>query len=504
MLLLENSAAQYVRMSTDMQRYSIQNQSEAIALYAARRGLTLVRSYEDAGRSGVRLDGRAALQTLLSDVRSGRADFRTILVYDVSRWGRFQDSDESGHYEYLCRQAGVGVEYCAEQFENDGSLTAAVLKNIKRAMAGEFSRELSVKVFAGQSRLTVKGFHVGATAGYALRRVLVDENGTRKLELAFGQRKSLHSDRVVLMPGPPNEVRTVHRVYDLFIDKKQSVTDIVSKLNTLGIPAEFGRPWTHSSVLALLSKEKYIGNAVYNRTSKKLNANWRRNPENEWIRCVNAYKPIVSRERFDQARKRLDDIARPTTRNDMLDLLTALWCQHGNLNSLLVDRSLHTPCSAAYANHFGSIAKAFRLIGFRNKENIGRNADLRKAIIGDIVEQISKRGGDVRPSSWNKQLIINGELKVNIFVSRLKTAGPKIWQFGYVSQSKPDILIGARIAERGGPIVDYFILPFLLLPHGSWVTTSTSSGARLERFCCTTLTPFYDLCARARLDAPRW
>jgi hypothetical protein len=58
------------------------------------------------------------------------------------------------HHEYLCRQAGVAVEYCAEQFENDGSLTTAVLKNIKRAMAGEFSQELFVKVFAGQRRLT--------------------------------------------------------------------------------------------------------------------------------------------------------------------------------------------------------------------------------------------------------------------------------------------------------------------------------------------------------------
>jgi DNA invertase Pin-like site-specific DNA recombinase len=134
-------------MSTDLQQHSIDNQSEAIALYAAQRGLTIVRSYEDSGRSSLGLDGRAALRNLLDDVRSGRADFRTILVYDISRWGRFQDSDESAHYEYLCRQAGVGVEYCAEQFENGGSLTTTLLKNIKRVMAGEFSRELSTKVF---------------------------------------------------------------------------------------------------------------------------------------------------------------------------------------------------------------------------------------------------------------------------------------------------------------------------------------------------------------------
>src|SRR5260370_30771136 len=85
-------------------------------------------------------------------MRSGQADFKLILVYDISRWGRFQDADESAYYEFICKEAGIRVLYCAEQFENDGSLVAAILKNMKRVMAGEYSRELSVKVWAGQCR----------------------------------------------------------------------------------------------------------------------------------------------------------------------------------------------------------------------------------------------------------------------------------------------------------------------------------------------------------------
>lgn len=73
------------------------------------------------GKSGLRLDGRDALKRLIDDVQTGKADFSTILVYDVSRWGRFQDADESAYYEYICRRAGIAVQYCAEQFENDGS-----------------------------------------------------------------------------------------------------------------------------------------------------------------------------------------------------------------------------------------------------------------------------------------------------------------------------------------------------------------------------------------------
>src|SRR5712675_18750 len=146
-------AAQYERMSTEHQRYSTENQSDAILQYAVRYGFDIVRTYADNGKSGLRLDGRDALKQLLIDVEGGSPGFKAVLVYDVSRWGRFQDADESAYYEFVCKRAGIKVLYCAELFENDGSLFSTMFKNMKRAMAGEWSRDLSEKVFAGQSRL---------------------------------------------------------------------------------------------------------------------------------------------------------------------------------------------------------------------------------------------------------------------------------------------------------------------------------------------------------------
>jgi DNA invertase Pin-like site-specific DNA recombinase len=98
-------AAQYVRVSTDMQKYAIENQAAAIAAYAARRTINIVRTYSDLGRSGVKIAGRDALQQLIHDVQRGQTDFSCILVYDISRWGRFQDVDESAYYEFICRRA---------------------------------------------------------------------------------------------------------------------------------------------------------------------------------------------------------------------------------------------------------------------------------------------------------------------------------------------------------------------------------------------------------------
>ena len=169
-------AAQYVRMSTEHQKYSTENQGEAMQNYAARRGIEIVRTYADAGKSGLSLDGRDALKQLIADVQAKKADFTTILVYDVSRWGRFQDADESAYYEYICKSAGISVQYCAEQFENDGSPVSTIVKGVKRAMAGEYSRELSVKVFTGQCHLIELGYCQGGPPGYGLRRSLIDQD----------------------------------------------------------------------------------------------------------------------------------------------------------------------------------------------------------------------------------------------------------------------------------------------------------------------------------------
>jgi len=116
------SVAEYVRMSTEDQQYSTRNQSEANHTYAALHGMRIVRTYADEGKSGLSLHGRAALKRLIADVQSGAADFQAVLVYDVSRWGRFQDADESSYYEHICKRAGVRVHYCAEPFQNDGSV----------------------------------------------------------------------------------------------------------------------------------------------------------------------------------------------------------------------------------------------------------------------------------------------------------------------------------------------------------------------------------------------
>ena len=142
----EFRAALYVRTATEHQQYSTDTQSDKIRNYARKRGIEIVRTYTDEGKSGLSIFERTGLQKLLSDVNSGRADFNLVLVYDISRWGRFLDPGEGAYYEDICKHAGIQVTYCTEPFGDDSASVSTIVRAIKRSMADEYKRELSVRI----------------------------------------------------------------------------------------------------------------------------------------------------------------------------------------------------------------------------------------------------------------------------------------------------------------------------------------------------------------------
>jgi DNA invertase Pin-like site-specific DNA recombinase len=399
--------AEYVRMSTDNQKYSIQNQSQAIRAYAQARGMSVIRTYSDAGKSGLSLSGRNGLKQLLEDAQAAEIGFRTILVYDVSRWGRFQDVDESAYYEYICRRAGIGVEYCAEQFENDGSSFATIIKNLKRAMAAEFSRELSVKVFAGISRIVELGFRPGGTAGYGYRRLLVDPGGEVKCVLAKGEQKCISTDRVKLVHGPPSEVDTVRWIFTTFVRRRKSEAQIATTLNKKGVPNGTGQRWTHAVINQLLRNEKYIGNNVWNQTSFKLKKRFVRNDPSMWIRADGSFEPIVDRSTFEAAQTILGRRPLFTCRGrrkglsdeQMLKALRGLLRRHGYLSVALIERSSCVPSVALYAKRFGGLKQVYRLIDYspgRWKKGVtptGRPKGLSDAEMLDALRKLRDQFG---------------------------------------------------------------------------------------------------------------
>src|SRR5258708_9043305 len=209
--------SQYLRMSTEHQRYSLDNQASAIEKYAESHGFSVIQTYSDAARSGVVFQRRECRQQLIQDVVKHDVLYKEILVYDVSRWGRFKDCDEAAYYEFLCKSAGIPVHYCAESFANDNAMPSILLKALKRVMAGEYSRDLGCRVYAGQKRLAQLGYRQGAPSGYGLRRLPVGADRNPKQNFRTREPQSIVTDRVIQVAGSPDEVRCVKGVYQIFV-----------------------------------------------------------------------------------------------------------------------------------------------------------------------------------------------------------------------------------------------------------------------------------------------
>ncbi len=357
-------AAQYLRMSTEHQQYSLQNQAANIREYAERHGFEVTRTYSDPAKSGVLLIHRPGLRQLLQDVAAGTSEYRAILVYDVSRWGRFQDADEAAHYEFLCKSAGIPIHYCAESFKNDGSLPSSIMKALKRAMAGEYSRELGLKVIIGQKWLASQGFKQGGIAGYGFRRLLVSSDRQHVRVLERGQRKSLTTDRVTLVPGPPHEVREVQGIFRKFTVEGMSLKAIARDLNRRGIPSVENKTWVHSAVADLLSHPKYIGCLVFNRSTMRLGTRPKHLPISEWVICAQAHEPIVDTETFISAQQIIATRTVRKTDEQLLEDLRSLLAEKGKLSQDIIDAAPGMPNARTYWYRFGSIRRAAELIGY--------------------------------------------------------------------------------------------------------------------------------------------
>ncbi len=459
-------AAQYVRMSTDHQKYSTQNQADAIAAYAAQRGITIVCSYADEGRSGLDIGGRAGLQRLIRDVQSGQAQFEFILVYDVSRWGRFQDVDEGAYYEFICKDAGIQVHYCAEGFENDGSFASTMQKYMKRVMAGNYSRDLSTKVFIGQCRITTLGFWHGGQPGYGLRRELIDENRLPRAQLEYGQRKFLQTDRVILKPGPAFEVDTVRRVFISFVKQRKCVTDIAAELNADQIRTSRGNRWSAQTIDKLLTNETYVGNIVFNRISCKLKQRPVANPPDMWIRRNNALEAIIAPEIFAKAQKLIARRRHRLSDQEALDRLSALWRKKGHLSHKIIIATENVPDTSTYIKRFGSLTAAYKLIGFQPKPRyrwLQTEARIRSVIdvaVADIVSTIEKLGGNASFNREVRLLTVNEELTVSIGSARgvSEGNGQVRWHVRVNRYAKSKLALVIRMDPSNTAIQDYFLL----------------------------------------------
>jgi len=459
--------AQYLRMSTEHQRFSLENQTAALQLYAEKNNFSIVKTYVDAGKSGLVLKHREGLAQLLHDVVEGRQSYRVILVYDVSRWGRFQDTDEAAYYEFLCKRAGVLIHYCAETFSNDATMSSAILKALKRVMAGEYSRELGVKVLAGHKRLASLGFRQGGIPGYGLRRMLVSPSGISKQELAAGDQKSLSTDRVILVLGPAPEVQVVKDIYRMLLSDKLSISAIARELNRRSIAYIGGSEWTYQGVRAVLTDPKYTGCHIYGRTSIRLSTPRVKLPRSEWVVTPAAFEPLIDTSVFSEAQRVLQERTLNKSNEELLDALRALLAAKGRLSRRVLRDSPEVPSPSTYIYRFGSLYRAYELIGYGHAEDFGpvdlrrRTQALREELIARIAAMFPDDVSITRPGGqWRTRLQLRSGLMVSVLIGRPISIRQTIrWRIDTAREECEFVTLLARLDKQNRSFLDFHIFP---------------------------------------------
>jgi len=371
---------------------------------------------------------------------------------------------------------------------------------------------LSQKVFIGQARLIRLGFRQGGKPGFGLRRQLIDHSGRPKLVLSNREQKSLQTDRMILVPGPPEEVATVRWMFSHFVKTRKTELEMAKMLNKRGVMTDLGRPWRLETVRGVLTNEKYIGNNVWNRLSRKLKGKGVFNPPEQWVRAEGAFEPIVDRKLFERAQrihKTLYSRLR-ISNEEMLAALKKLLARQGTLSCSIIDAAPDCPAASLYHHRFGSILKSYQLIGYQPPTNwqfvTSREplASVRTQAIEDLLAAIEKAGGKATYDRQNDLLRINEELKVAIEIARCNTSdhGFPFWSLNTQRQSLADIFVLIRMSPGDVLVRDYLIAPMSEIVGKP--DLRAHNGAQLDTYLFPDLTPLARLAGRASAEAIPW
>jgi Recombinase len=337
---------------------------------------------------------------------------------------------------------------------------------------------------------------------------LIDRDKNLKGLLSKGERKSLQTDRVILVPGPEMEVETVRQIYELFVVQGKTEREIMEDLNRRGVLGELERPWSRASVHQVLINPKYTGANVYNRRSFKLKYRRVKNPVQMWIWRDGAFEPLISADLFAQAREIIESRHRHLSDEELLERLRHLLRDRGRLSGILIDETEDLPSSSCYSSRFGSLTRAYSLIGWatdRDYAYIEINRKLRRRhadLIASIFDQILALGATVSVDQHNDLLTINLEYTASLILARCRESrtGNLRWQLRFDESLRPDVVIAARLQPGNDEILDYYLLPRLDV-LAERLTFKPENGLVLDVYRFNNLNFFMEMARRARVES---
>ena len=236
----------YIRVSSERQvkGYSLDGQKHYLAECAERRGMTVLDTYVEEGKSGKSIEGRTEFQRMLDDIQSGKVHTDYVLVFKLSRFGR-NARDVLNSLEFIMKY-GVHL-MCVEDGLDSSTSMGKMMITILGAVA-ELEREnIIAQSLLGREEKAKSGGWNGGFAPYGYRLVKGDDKSKGKLETV------------------PEEKAVVQLVFDMFLNRNMGYTAISGYLNRNGYtrpPAKNAiRPsygeWSSDHIKRMLSNPVY-------------------------------------------------------------------------------------------------------------------------------------------------------------------------------------------------------------------------------------------------------
>ena len=274
-------AVGYVRMSTDKQDTSPEQQRIEIERYAAAHDYGIVNWYEDLGISGDNTAKRVGFQKMIADGSCG--GFDAILVWDQDRFGRF-DMIEAGRWIHPLREAGVHLASVTDGRVDWSDMAGRLVYSVKQEGKHQFLRDLSNNVSRKMRQMAEAG-----------------QWTTGKPPIGY----DVTADRRLVL-GLPADVKLVRHIFRRYIDG-ESTRAIAGWLAAIGKLSPKGTRWTANGIQCVLKNEIYTGRLVQCRMtfSKYRKANPKRyreqRPAGEWVVIPDNHPAIIDRETFVRA-----------------------------------------------------------------------------------------------------------------------------------------------------------------------------------------------------------
>ena len=255
----------------------------------------------------------------------------------------------------------------------------------------------------------------------------------------------------------------------------------------------------------MLINEKYIGNNVWARTSCKLKGAHVRNNPADWVRADAAFTGIVSAAQFEAAQAIIRQRSAKLSNNEMLERLAGILEHNGYLSGLIIDEAEGCPSSSSFRSRFGSLLRAYTLVGFSPDHDyryLETNRKLRAMYPGIfelVLNGIEQIGGAVVRDPTTDLLTISREFTASVVIVRCfqTSGGTRRWKLRLDSQLKPDLTVAIRMDAANMQPLDYYLLPRLDMREAT-LRLADFNGLSLDAYRFDSLGPFFQMAARTR------